>query len=445
MATNLTHGRPARLLIVFALPMMLGNICQLLYSMADMIIVGKTLGVNALAGVGLTGPISFMFIGMVLGLSQGFGILSAQLYGAGNKAELRRAFAASLILGAVISVLLAFASVLAEPALRLTNAPADAFVPALDYLQVFLLGSGAMAFYNILSSNITAIGDSRTPLLFLVLTCVLNIALDLLFILGFNMGTRGAAWATVLSSAVSVLLCFVHIWRRIPELRPHINDWRHLHRSLFARLLMLGLPMGLQGALINVGFLAIQTALNSLGTNAIAACTSVARIDAIAVMPLISIGRAISTFSGQNIGAMRPDRVHQGMKDGCLVSVVYAWLAAAFCIALGETLIRLFVGNDQEIVVNLGQRLIQIQCGLYWLFALMVILRNTLQGLGMSIVATASGLFELGMRCGAALFLVGPLGFDGICLASPLAWMGAILLLVPAYVFWKRRNTVTRA
>ncbi len=441
MATSLTSGRPVRLLIGFALPMMLGNVFQLLYSMADMVIVGRTLGVEALAGVGLTGPISFMFMGLVIGLSQGFSILCAQLYGARNRAGLRRAFSAGLILGALISVLLAFASLLAEPALRWTNAPADAFAPAWDYLRVTLLGGGTMTFYNILSSSITALGDSRTPLAFLVLTCVLNIALDFLFILGLDMGTTGAAWATVLSLGISAVLCAIHIWRHIPELRPHLNDWRHLDWPVFRRHLVLGLPMGLQGVLINVGFLTVQTALNGLGAAAVAACTSVARVDAIAVMPLVSIGRAMSTYAGQNIGAGLPGRVHQGMKDGCLVAVGYAWLAAAFCIALGGPLIRLFVGVGQENVVTLGQRLLQIQCGLYWLLALMFVIRNTLQGLGKSMIATISGLFELGIRCGVAVLLVEPLGFDGVCLASPLAWAGALLVLLPAYCIWKRRQT----
>ncbi len=442
MATSLTSGRPARLIIAFALPMMLGNVFQLLYSMADMVIVGRTLGVDALAGVGLTGPIGFMFMGLVIGLSQGFSILCAQLYGAGNRAGLRRAFCASLLLGAVVSGLLACGSLLAEPALRWTDAPPDAFRPALDYLRVTLLGGGTMAFYNVLSSSITALGDSRTPLVFLVLTCVLNIGLDFLLILGCGMGTAGAAWATVLSQGISAVLCFIHIWRRIPELRPHRNDWRRMGWRIFRRQLALGLPMGLQGAVINVGFLVLQTALNGLGAEAVAACSAVARVDAVAVMPLISIGRAMSTYAGQNIGAGLPERVHRGVKDGCLVAVIYAWLAAAFCIALGAPLMRMFVGDGQDAVIGFGQRLLQIQCGLYWLLALLFVIRNVLQGLGMSMIATASGLLELGMRCAAAIFLVGPLGFDGVCLASPLAWAGAMLVLVPAYAIWNRRRAL---
>ena len=439
MATSLTHGRPARLIIAFALPMMLGNLFQLIYSTVDMIIVGRTLGVEALAGVGLTGPIGFMFMGLVIGLSQGFAIFCAQLFGARNRAGLRRAFCASLILGAIISVILAFSSLLAEPALRWTNAPANAFAPALDYLEVTLLGGGTLAFYNILSSNITALGDRRTPLVFLILTCILNIALDFLLILAFGMGTAGAAWATVISLGISAILCAIHIWRGIPELRPHANDWRRLGWPIFRTHLALGLPMGVQGALINVGFLALQTALNGLGASAVAACTSVARVDAIAVMPLVSIGRAMSTYAGQNIGAGLPLRVHQGLKDGCLVAVVYAWLAAAFCIALGAPLIRLFVGDGESTVVALGVHLLKIQCGLYWLLAVMFVLRNTLQGLGKSMIATVSGVLELIMRCAAAIFLVAPLGYDGICVASPLAWIAAILVLLPAYRLWLRR------
>ncbi|MBQ9406773.1 MAG: MATE family efflux transporter [Desulfovibrio sp.] len=438
MTTSLTSGRPARLLIAFALPMMLGNAFQLLYSMADMIIVGRTLGVEALAGVGLTAPLGFLFMGLVIGLSQGFSIVCAQLYGAKDKAGLRRAFSASLVLGALLAVLLAFSSLMAEPALRWTNAPAAAFGPALDYLRITLLSGGTLAFSNILSSNITALGDSRTPLVFLILTCLLNIALDFLLIVGCGLGTAGAAWATALSMGISALLCLVHIWRRIPQLRPRRNDWRHLNWAIISRHLALGLPLGLQGALINVGFLAVQTALNGLGAQAVAACTTVARVDALAVIPLISIGRAMSIYVGQNLGAGRPERVHQGLKDGCLVAVAYAWLAAAVCVLLGGPLIRIFVGQDQESIVTLGLRLLRIQCGLYWLLAVMFVLRNTLQGLGKGLIATVSGLLELAVRCAVAIFLVGPLGFDAICLASPLAWAGALLALIPAYALWKR-------
>ncbi|MBQ9537071.1 MAG: polysaccharide biosynthesis C-terminal domain-containing protein, partial [Desulfovibrionaceae bacterium] len=228
MAKNLTKGHPARLIIIFALPMMFGNLFQLLYNMADVIIVGRTLGVDALAGVGLTGPLGFMFISLVMGMSHGFSILCAQAYGAQNKALVRRTFCASLLLGLAIVVLLALASLAVEPALRLTHAPEKAFIHAKNYLTTALLGGAGLVFYNILSSSITALGDSRTPLVFLIFTCILNIGLDFLLILGLHMGTTGAALATALALSISAILCFLHIWHKIPELRPHRNDWRYL-------------------------------------------------------------------------------------------------------------------------------------------------------------------------------------------------------------------------
>lgn len=439
MAQPLTCGSPARLILAFAWPMMLGNVVQQCYSVADMIIVGRALGVDALAGVGLTGPVLFLFMGLIIGMTQGFSIVCAQHYGAGDRAALRRAFCASLALGGVVSLLLACTSLLAAPALRWTNAPPAAAGPALAYLEASLLGGGAMVFYNVLSSAITALGDSRTPLLFLIFTCLLNIGLDFLFILGLECGAAGAAWATALSMAISSLLCLAHIARRVPELRPRRGDWRRLGWPIFRRHLAMGLPMGLQGSVISIGYLFLQTALNGLGAAAVAACTAVSRIDSLAVMPLISIGRAVSTYVGQNVGAGLLPRVRQGVRDACRIAVAYAWAAAVACVLLGAPLIRVFVGEGQEPVVALGCRLLRIQCGLYWLLALMFVLRNALQGLGKSAVPTASGLVELVMRCGAALFLVGPLGFDGICLASPLAWAGALGLLVPAYALWLRR------
>ncbi|MBQ7584913.1 MAG: MATE family efflux transporter [Desulfovibrionaceae bacterium] len=440
MAKSLTSGHPSRLLITFALPMMLGNLFQLFYSMADIIIVGRTLGVDALAGVGLTGPLGFMFISLVIGMSHGFSILCAQNFGAENKAQVRRTFCASLVLGLIISLILALASFLVEPALHLTNAPENAFKHALIYLRTTLLGGAGLVFYNILSSSITAIGDSRTPLVFLILTCIFNIILDLVLILGFHMQTDGAALATVLALSTSALLCLRHIWRKIPELRPHKNDWRHLSWPLFRRLITLGLPMGLQGAVINIGFIIVQTVLNGLGAEAVAACSSAACIDSIAIMPLISMSRAMSTYVGQNIGAGRPDRVRQGVRNASCMAFIYAWFAALLCFSLARPMIGIFVGTEQDTVITLGKRLLTIQCGLYWLLALLFIIRSTLQGLGKSFITTLSSLGELVMRCLAAILLVGPLGFDGICVASPLAWVAGVAILIPAYYAWKKEN-----
>ena len=438
MATSLTQGNPARLIITFALPMMLGNVFQMLYNMADVIIVGRTLGVDALAGVGLTGPLGFMFISLIIGMTHGFSILCAQCFGAQNKAALRRTFCASIILGILIAILIALSANLVEPALRLTNAPENAFGPAKAYLTTMLMGSGCMVFYNIFSSSITALGDSRTPLIFLIFTCILNVGLDFLFILGFNLGTAGAALATAVALGISAILCFIYIWYKIPELRPHKNDWRYLDLALFKKLIALGLPMGLQGATINIGFIIVQSVLNTLGAQAVAACSSAACIDSIAIMPMVSLGRAMSTYVGQNIGAKLPNRVRQGVRDASLIVFGYAWVAALICILLATPMIRIFVGEGQDTVVTLGKRLLMIQCGLYWLLGLLFVIRSSLQGMGKSLITTISSLLELIMRCSAAIFLVGPLGFDAICMASPLAWIGAMIIIIPSYIVCRK-------
>lgn len=438
MAKELTHGSPARLIFFFSLPLLCGNAFQQIYSMVDTIIVGRTLGVGALAGVGATGSILFLILGFVIGMATGFSIICAQRFGARDRLGLRRSFLASLILCALIAVVMTAGGVAAaRPILVLMNTPADILGDAVSYLEITMWGVGVTLLFNILSSTITALGDSRSPLFFLIIACTLNIFLDLLFILSFGMGVGGAALATVLSQGISALLCAGFIVFKVPWLHFTSGDFRHLGRALNWRLLRTGLPMGFQTSVIAIGVIIIQAALNTLGTEAVAAFTSAQRINSMGVMPLMSFGLAMATYTGQNLGAGRPDRILLGVRHGCYLALAYSCVAAAIAFLAGEPLMRVFVGQGQENVVGMGSLYLRVQGTMYWVLGLLFIFRK---GLGNSLVPTIAGIGELVMRFIAAFFVIPAIGIMGVCISSPMAWAGSCLPLAIAYFIWRHRR-----
>jgi len=441
MAKELTHGSPVRLIFLFSLPLLFGNAFQQIYSMVDTIIVGRTLGVGALAGVGATGSILFLILGFVIGAAAGFSIICAQRFGARDRVGLRRSFLASLILCAVIALVMTAGGVAASrPILVLMNTPPDILEDAVSYLEITMWGVGVTLLFNILSSTITALGDSRSPLFFLIIACTLNIFLDLLFILSFGMGVGGAALATVLSQGISALLCIVFIVAKVPWLHFTRGDFRHLGLKLNWRLMRSGLPMGFQTSVIAMGVIIIQVALNALGTEAVAAFTSALRINAMGVMPLMSFGLAMATYTGQNLGAGRPDRILLGVRHGCFLALGYSCIAAAIAFLAGNPLMRIFVGEGQENVVAMGSLYLRVQGTMYWVLGLLFICRNPLEGLGNSLVPTVAGVGELVMRFLAAFFVVPAIGFMGVCISSPMAWAGSCLPLAIAWLIWRHRR-----
>lgn len=309
MAKVLTAGSPWRVILVFAVPLLVGNVVQQLYQFADAVVVGRHLGVTALAAVGATGSLLFLLLGFAWGMTSGFAIPTAQAFGARDHAAVRRSVAAGTILTAAATVVLTVAApLLAAPALRLLRTPAELMPDATTFAQISFLGAGALMFFNYLSAVTRAIGDSRTPLVFLALACGLNVVLVVVMVGGLGWGVGGAALATGVSQAVSVLLCLELVRRRIPVLHVHRADWR-VRRAELVDHLRLGLPMGFQASIIAIGTLAVQVRLNGLGADAVAAYTTAARVDGLAVALLQSLGLAVSMFVAQNLGGGRPDRI----------------------------------------------------------------------------------------------------------------------------------------
>ena len=439
MSTALTTGHPWRVIALFSVPLLIGNVVQQLYQVVDAIVVGRHLGVDALAAVGATGSMLFLLLGFAWGLTSGFAIPTAQAFGAGDITAVRRSVAAGTLLTGACTVLLTIgAPLLAGPMLAALRTPPELMDDAVVFAQISFLGAGALMFFNYLSAVIRAIGDSRTPLVFLTLACALNVALVIVMVGPLGWGVGGAALATVVSQAISVLLCLDFVRRRMPVLHVRREDWR-VTRAEFAEHLRLGLPMGFQASIIAIGTLTVQVALNELGADAVAAYTAASRVDGLAVALLQSLGLAVSMFVAQNHGGGRPDRIRRGVTQATWMAVAVALVLGGLLIAFGAALVQVFVGEGSATVVDLAAQMLTINGATYWLLGILFVLRGALQGLGHTLIPTVTGVIELFMRVGAAVVLGGIFGFIGVAASNPLAWLGAVVVLVPAYLHAHRQ------
>ena len=402
-------------------------------------IVGRTIGVEALAAVGATGSISFLIIGFSQGLTSGFAVITAQRFGAGDMDGVRKSVTSGILLGAGITVILTAVSVpLARPVLELMQTPEDILDDAHAYIAVIFAGIGASVMFNLLSNIIRALGDSRTPLLFLAAACVLNIGLDFVLILWCSMGVAGAAVATVFSQLVSGGLCLLYMFRRFPVLRLQRRDWIPERRMLLNES-RVGLPMGFQMSIIAIGAMILQIALNRLGSTAIAGFIAAQKIDQLANQPMMSFGITMATYAAQNYGAGNMRRIRAGVRRCILMSVGFSIVCGGALILAAKPMAGLFVGADQPEVLDYVQTYLLLNASLYFLLALLFIFRYTLQGLGKSLFPTIAGVAELLMRTLAALVLANIWGYAGVCLSNPIAWFGALIPLTTAYVLTIRR------
>lgn len=431
---DLTKGKPIVQILFFTIPLLIGNIFQQVYTVSDTIIVGRTIGVKALAAVGATGGLSFLLIGVAQGATSGFAIIAAKHYGAGDYRGVKRSFATSIIISAVLSVILSIIGVtFCGQILRLMQTPSDIIDNSYTFLVIQFAGIFAIVAYNLFANMIRAMGNSKTPLFFLIIACFINIGLELLFILVFHWGIAGASFATVLAQLISAMFCLVFIYHQFPLLQVHREDFK-ISASEVNEHLRLGLPMGFQSSIIAIGSVILQFMLNSLGSNAVAAYTAASRIDGLATMPAMSFGITMATFAAQNLGAREFGRIRLGVKQTLIVSVTFSAVTGALIILFGRPLVNLFIGTGQPVVTNTAQIYFHFNSSCYWLLAILFIVRYTLQGLGQSLVPTLAGIMELLMRSFAGLILIGALGFTGASMANPLAWMGSLLVLISSYI-----------
>ena len=435
----MTTGSPIKRILRFFLPVLMGNLLQQLYSMTDSAIVSRFLGVEAFAGVSATGSLNFLILGFALGFCSGFSIPVSQRFGAGDYTGMRRYFANALYAAGVIGICMAVLTGALSPwILRLVRTPENIFGYSLTYIRIIFFGMPATILYNLLSGVMRAVGDGRTPLLMLLCSTLLNVALDVLFIVCFHMGIAGAAVATVLAQLVSGLLCVGMIVMRFEILRVRPDEWKP-ERARVLHLLGIGVPMGLQFSITAIGSTILQSAVNLLGSDAVAAIGAGARVQFVFTTPIEAVGVTMATYCGQNLGAGRIDRVRIGMRRILLIMLGYS--AAAFLLqaVLGRYIALLFINAAETQILAWTLRFVNTVIATSFLLAMVLAFRNAIQGLGYSRVAMFAGLMELIGRVFVAFVLVGNFGFNGACFANPMAWICADLFLVPAYLRIIRR------
>ena len=433
MAKDMTTGSPVKRILAFCVPLLIGNLFQQLYNLADSILVGRILGVNAFAAVGSTGAINFLILGFALGICSGFAIPIAQSFGAGDEEEVRRRAGQLIWLGLAFSVLITLvAAIWTDDILRVTQTPAEIYGEAYRYIHIVFLGAGATILYNLASGVLRALGDSKTPLYFLLCAVSVNIALDLLFMKGIGMGVEGAAYATVLSQLFAGAACLLYIRRRVPMLHLTRDDWRPNKRRL-RMIAGVGVPMGLQFSITAVGSIMVQSAVNGLGTSAVAAVSASTKVHTLISAPLESCGVAMATYCGQNLGAKNLARIRKGMNAVTVMCFVYSAAAFAFNYCFGSAMASFFTDGAEAEILDGVHRYLTANGAAYPLLAIIFIYRNALQGMGFSKQAMGAGLAELVARAIVAFGLVGRFGYLAVCCASPVAWLFADALLLTLY------------
>lgn len=432
---DMTTGNPGKIILNFTFPIFLGNVFQQFYNMADTVIVGKFVGTKALAAVGSTGTIMFLILGFVLGMTAGFTVLTAQKFGAGDMKAMRQTVGGAAILSITISIILTVASMLfMKPLLHFMQTPADIFDDAYSYIMVICAGIGAQMLYNLLASILRALGNSKVPLYFLILSALLNIVLDLVLIIVFHMGAAGAAYATVISQGVSGILCLVYIIKKIPILKLERDDWRpksHLLKMQFA----VGFPMALQYSITAIGTMMVQTSLNMLGSTLVAAYTAASKIEQLVSQAFVALGTTLATYSAQNVGAGKGTRIRQGFRAATIMSSIYGVATGLLIMFVGKYMTYLFVsGNVEEIM---GAVDIYLKCaGIFFIpLAIVNLYRNGIQGMGYGLLPMMAGVAELVGRGIVAVIAAGKKSYIGVCMASPIAWIFAAVLLIVMYFY----------
>ena len=434
MVRDMTSGSPMKLIVGFAVPIFLGNLFQQLYSVVDAMVLGRAVGVDALAAAGSTQALSFLVLGFITGLTHGYAILIAQRFGAGDYAGVRCTAANAGYLAAVSSLVITAASLLGVRALlEVMHTPEDIFRDALLYIQVIFIGTAAAVAYNMFSGILRALGDSVSPLVILVVSSLVNVGLDVLFVVVFRWGVAGAAWATVLAQALSSAMCFA-VLRRLELMRFQREDWRG-DRDVIRALLRLGVPVGIMNSITAMGTMLLQSVVNGLGSVTVAAYTAGSKLMNLALQPGDILGIAVGTYVGQNLGAGRLDRIRAGVRQSVLLSLVINIVMGLVLALFGRELTAVFVSGTEEAVIEAAYPYFVITGAGVWIVGLLFLYRFALQSLGDTFIPMVSGGVELGMRVGAVLVLdrCFDMGFYAVCWAEVAAWLGAGVLLAVGY------------
>ena len=434
MVKDMTNGSPSRHILGFAVPMLFGMLFQQFYNLVDTIIVGKTLGVEALAGVGATGSINFMIIGFCMGVCNGFVIPVAQCFGAKKPADLRKYVFNGYICSIVFAIVLTLASVIScRRILIIMNTPADIIDHAYNYIVVIFIGIPTVFLYNMVSGVIRSLGDSKTPVVFLVLSSIINVVLDFFLILVCKMGVAGAGWATVTSQLISGLTCLIYMYKKYDILKGDKSE-RVLDRRFITNLCMNGVPMGLQYSITAIGSTILQAAVNTLGSTYVAAMTAGSKMFNFTCCPFDALGSTMATYAGQNVGAAKIKRLGQGVRSAMIIGSVYSVLSLIALYFTTDYIALLFVNASETTIIALTRQFILASACFYIPLTGVNVVRFCIQGMGFSVFAISAGILEMIGRAFAAIILIPSIGFMGACLASPIAWIAADAFLFPAFI-----------
>lgn len=434
MVKDMTNGSPSKHILGFAVPMLFGMLFQQFYNLVDTIIVGKTLGVEALAGVGATGSINFMIIGFCMGVCNGFVIPVAQCFGAKKPADLRKYVFNGYICSIVFAIVLTLASVIfCRRILIIMNTPADIIDHAYNYIVVIFIGIPTVFLYNMVSGVIRSLGDSKTPVVFLVLSSIINVVLDFFLILVCKMGVAGAGWATVTSQLISGLTCLIYMYKKYDILKGDKSE-RVLDRRFITNLCMNGVPMGLQYSITAIGSTILQAAVNTLGSTYVAAMTAGSKMFNFTCCPFDALGSTMATYAGQNVGAAKIKRLGQGVRSAMIIGSVYSVLSLIALYFTTDYIALLFVNASETTIIALTRQFILASACFYIPLTGVNVVRFCIQGMGFSVFAISAGILEMIGRAFAAIILIPSIGFMGSCLASPIAWIAADAFLFPAFI-----------
>ena len=434
---DMTEGNPFKLIFFYSIPVILGNLFQNFYSMADSIIVGRLLGTHALAAVGNTGPMTFLILGFISGLTSGFAVITAQAFGSKNQDELKRSIAMNVILNVAFGLLFTFLALITNrPLLEMINTPEEIIADSKLYLDIIYSGIFATVLYNATSCILRAVGDSKTPLVFLIFSSILNIILDIILIKYTDLGVAGAAYATVIAQLISGILSVIYILIRYPEL--HVKKEHFAWSTSFAsRHLKIGIPMAFQFSITAIGVIVLQGALNKFGPNVIAAFTAANKVEQLIAVAAFSFGTVMANYTGQNFGARKLDRIKAGTKAGTILTLCFSVVSMLIAFIFPEQLTSLFVDSASagyEDVIKYSREYLFLTAMFYPPLFLIFIFRNVLQSIGKTFMPLMGGVFELLARTVCAFTLPLFWGYAGICLAGPAAWLSAAIPLFISYL-----------
>ena len=441
MQNDMTQGNPLPIILKFTLPLLIGNMFQQLYNMADTIIVGHFVGEDALAAVGSTGTIMFLVLGFATGMSSGFTVLTSQKFGAKDEAGTRKSVTNAIFLSSVLIIFMTVVSLaFMKPLLKWMNTPDNIFADAYTYISIICIGTIASVFYNLFSAFLRAVGNSKIPLVFLVFSALLNVVLDLFFIINLKMGVAGAAWATDLSQGISAILCLIYIYKKVPSLKPQKQDWK-FEWHYASHQLSVGIPMALQFGITASGTIVMQSAINMFGSVAVAGVTAASKVQSLVTQGMVAMGQTMASYTGQNYGKMELDRIKKGVKCAISADIIYALISSVVvCLAL-PYLLKLFFAAD----VNIGEMLpwaktYIYQCAVFYIpLSFIFVFRNTMQGCGYGLMPMLGGVVEFFARLAAALAAMQLGNFNLAVGCDPIAWVSACIFTWAGWI-WVRKD-----